>query len=191
MAWLLYFISLIPLFGYLFLKYFDSKVFGLIRRSEFSNITCGQYAFVVALILFIVSVILICILKYKSRKGFDIHGAKIITQPQNINHELIGVLSAVVLPFLTVNFNTLNEIFASLFMLIIIGIITTRSTIYYKNPVLAILHLKIYQIEIEHTDFKAHRIVNVISFYTLTQNDSLYLKEMGEDVYYAKKTTNG
>ena len=191
MAWLFYFISLIPLFGYLFIKYFDKCVFSLIMQCDFACITCGQYAFITSLLLFFISIIFICILKYKSRKGFNIHGAKIVTKPNNVNHELIGVLSVVVLPFLTVNFNTLNEILASLFMLIIIGIITTQSTIYYKNPVLAILHLKIYQIEIEHTDFKANRTVNVISFYTLKQSDSLYLKEMGEDVYYAKKTTNG
>lgn len=191
MAWLLYFISLIPLFGYLFIKYFDSKVFALIRQGQFAEITSGQYAFIVSFIAFVVSVILICILKYRSRKNFEIHGAKIISAPQNINHELIGVLSAVVLPFLTVNFDSPNEIFASLFMLVIIGIITTRSTIYYKNPVLAILKLKIYQIEIEHKDFEENKTVNVISFYTLQATDSLYLKEMGDNVYYAKKSGNG
>ncbi|RRQ46868.1 hypothetical protein [Chryseobacterium sp. SC28] len=191
MAWLLYFISLIPLFGYLFIKYFDKAVFTLINQGQFDKITCGQYAFIVSLILFIISVLLICILKYRSRKNFEIHGAKITSAPQNINHELIGVLSAVVLPFLTVNFNTTNEIFASLFMLLIIGVITTRSTIYYKNPVLAILKLKIYQIEIEHKEFKENKTVNVISFYTLQVNDSLYLKEMGDNAYYAKKTGNG
>jgi len=191
MAWLLYFISLIPLFGYLFIKYFDSKVFALIRQGQFAVITSGQYAFIVSFLAFVVSVILICILKYRSRKNFEIHGAKIISAPQNINHELIGVLSAVVLPFLTVNFNSPNEICASLFMLLVIGIITTRSTIYYKNPVLAILKLKIYQIEIEHKDFKENKTVNVISFYTLHETDSLYLKEMGDNVYYAKKASNG
>jgi hypothetical protein len=191
MAWLLYFISLIPLFGYLFIKYFDSKVIALIREGQFAEITSGQYAFIVSFIAFVVSVILICILKYRSRKNFEIHGAKIISAPQNINHELIGVLSAVVLPFLTVNFDSPNEIFASLFMLVIIGIITTRSTIYYKNPVLAILKLKIYQIEIEHKDFEENKTVNVISFYTLQATDSLYLKEMGDNVYYAKKSGNG
>ncbi len=191
MAWLLYFISLIPLFGYLFIKYFDKEVFALIRQGQFAEITSGQYAFMVSFIAFVMSVILICILKYRSRKNFEIHGAKIISAPQNINHELIGVLSAVVLPFLTVKFDSPNEIFASLFMLLIIGIITTRSTIYYKNPVLAILKLKIYQIEIEHKDFKENKKVNVISFYTLHTSDSLYLKEMGDNVYYAKKSGNG
>lgn len=191
MAWLLYFISLIPLFGYLFIKYFDSKVFALIRQGQFTEITSGQYAFIVSFIAFVVSIILICILKYRSRKNFEIHGAKIISAPQNINHELIGVLSAVVLPFLTVNFNSSNEIYASLFMLLIIGIITTRSTIYYKNPVLAILKLKIYQVEIEHKDFEENKTVSVISFYTLHETDSLYLKEMGDNVYYAKKASNG
>jgi hypothetical protein len=191
MAWLLYFISLIPLFGYLFIKYFDSKVFALIRQGQFAEITSGQYAFMVSIIAFVVSVILICILKYRSRKNFEIHGAKIVSAPQNINHELIGVLSAVVLPFLTVNFASPNEIYASIFMLVIIGIITTRSTIYYKNPVLAILKLKIYQIEIEHKDFPKNKTVNVISFYTLQASDSLYLKEMGDNVYYAKKSGNG
>lgn len=191
MAWLLYFISLIPLFGYLFIKYFDRKVFELIGQSQFALITCGQYAFVISLLLFLVGVILICVLKFRSRKGFDIHGAKIISAPQNINHELVGILSAVVLPFLTVNFNTTNEILASIFMLVVIGLITTRSSIYYKNPVLAILNLKIYQIEIEYKDFDRNKIVNVISFFDLKESDSLYLKEMGKDVYYAKKSTNG
>lgn len=191
MAWLLYFISLIPLFGYLFFKYFDSKVFALIRQGQFMEITCGQYAFIISLILFFISVIVICILKYRSRKNFKIHGAKITSTPQNINHELIGVLSAVVLPFLTVDFSSSNQIYASLFMLLIIGIITTRSTIYYKNPVLAILNLKIYQIEIEHKDFAKNKTVNVISFYTLHESDSLYLKEMGDNVYFAKKSGNG
>jgi hypothetical protein len=191
MAWLLYFISLIPLFGYLFIKYFDSKVFTILRQGQFTEISCGQYAFMVSFLAFLVSVILICILKYRSRKNFEIHGAKIVSEPQNINHELIGVLSSVVLPFLTVNFGTSNEIYASLFMLLIIGIITTRSTIYYKNPVLAILKLKIYQIEIEHKDLAKNKTVNVISFYTLHETDSLYLKGIGDNVYYAKKSSNG
>lgn len=191
MAWLLYYISLIPLFVYLFIKYFDSKVFAIIRARQFAELTSGQYAFIVSLIAFVVSVILICILRYRSRKNFEIHGAKIVSAPQNINHELIGVLSAVVLPFLTVNFCSPNEIYASIFMLVIIGIITTRSTIFYKNPVLAILKLKIYQIEIEHIDLKENKTVNVISFHTLHTSDSLYLKEMGDNVYYAKKSSNG
>ena len=100
---------MVPLFGYLFIKYFDSKVFALIKQGQFAEI----------------------------------------------------------------------------------GIITTRSTIYYKNLVLAILKLKIYQIEIEHKDFKENKTVNVISFYTLHETDSLYLKEMGDNVYYAKKASNG
>lgn len=191
MAWILYYISLIPLFIYLFIKYFDSKVYDLIKLGKFDKLTYGNYAFMISFILFVVSVILIGILKYRSRKRFNIHGAKIATEPQNINHELIGVLSAVVLPFLTVNFDTANEIFASLFMLLIIGVVSTRSTIYYKNPVLAILCLKLYQIEIEHRDLKNNLTINVISFHSLTKNDSLYLKEMGEGVYYAKKTSNG
>lgn len=191
MAWILYFISLIPLFIYLFIKYFDSKVYCLIKLGKFGELSYGNYAFLISFILFIVSVILIGILKYRSRKKFNIHGAKITTDPLNINHELIGVLSAVVLPFLTVNFDTANEVFASIFMLIVIGVISTRSTIYYKNPVLAILYLKIYQIEIEHKDLKNNLTVNVISFHALTKDDSLYLKEMGEGVYYAKKTSNG
>jgi hypothetical protein len=191
MAWILYYISLIPLFIYLFIKYFDSNVCCLIKLGKSDELTYGNYAFIASFMLFLVSVILICILKYRSRKRFNIHGAKITTEPQNINHELIGVLSAVVLPFLTVNFDTANEVFASLFMLIVIGLISTRSTIYYKNPVLAILCLKLYQIEIEHRDLKNNLTVNVISFHSLTKNDSLYLKEMGEGVYYAKKTNNG
>ncbi|TAJ11642.1 hypothetical protein DMA11_16085 [Marinilabiliaceae bacterium JC017] len=191
MPWILYYISLIPLFIYLFIKYFDSKVYCLLKLGEYNNLTYGNYAFMVSFLLFIVSVILISILKYCSRKKFNIHGAKITTAPQNINHELIGVLSTVVLPFLTVNFDTANEVFASIFMLLIIGVISTRSTIYYKNPVLAILYLKIYQVEIEHKSLKNNLIVNVISFHSLTKDDSLYLKEMGEGVYYAKKTSNG
>lgn len=191
MAWILYYISLIPLFIYLFIKYFDSKVYCIIKLGRFDELTYGQYAFMFSFILFVLSVFFIFILKYKSRKGFNIHGAKITTEPQNINHELIGVLSVVVLPFLTVNFDTANEVFASLFMLIVIGVISTRSTIYYKNPVLAILYLKLYNIEIEHKDFNNNLTINVISFYPLTKDDSLYLKDMGDGVYYAKKTSNG
>ncbi len=191
MAWLFYYISLIPLFVYLFIKYFDSKAFALILQGQFAEITSGQYAFIVSFIAFVVSVILIVILKYRSRRNFEIHGAKIVSAPQNINHELIGVLSTVVLPFLTVNFATPNEIYASVFMLVIIGIITTRSNIYYKNPVLAILCLKIYQIEIECNDFPENKIINVISFNNLQISDSLYLKKVGDNVYYAKKTGNG
>lgn len=191
MAWILYYISLIPLFIYLFIKYFDCNVYCLFKLGRIDELTYGNCAFMVSFILFFISVILIGILKYRSRKRFNLHGAKITTEPQNINHELIGVLSAVVLPFLTVNFDTANEVFASLFMLLVIGVISTRCSIYYKNPVLAILCLKLYQIEIEHKDLKNNLTVNVISFHSLTKNDSLYLKEIGEGVYYAKKTSDG
>ena len=191
MAWILYFISLMPLFGYLFIKYFDSCVFYIIEERRFSCLSFGQCAFVFSLLLFLLGLVFIAFLKYKSRKNFSIHGAKIIVAPHNINHELIGVLSSVVLPFLTVNFDTSNEIFASIFMLLVIGMITTRSNIYYKNPVLAILNLRIYQIEIDFKSFAKNKPINVISFQTLQINDSLYLKEMGENVYYAQKTKNG
>lgn len=196
MAWLLYYLSLIPLFGYLIIKYFDKALYCIIVNKEFCNITYGHYAFLVSLLLFFISIIAIAVLRYRSRSSFEINGAKIVSTPQNINHELIGVLSVVVLPFLTVNFDTINEIAASLFMLVIIGIISTQSSIYYKNPVLALLFLKLYQIEVEHRSFDdengrpENKVVIVISFRSLTKNDSLYLKEMGKDVYFVKKTNN-
>jgi len=191
MAWVLYLISLLPLFGYVSIKYFDSSVFSLIRTGCFCEITYGQYAFLISALLFLICIIIIIVLKHRSKSNFDINGAKIILEPQNINHELIGVLSAVVLPFLTVNFSSSNESLASIFMLIVIGLISTKSTIYYKNPVLAVLSLKIYQIEIEHKNFSGVKNINVISFYKLNVEDSLYLKEIGENVYYAKKSNNG
>ena len=189
MAWLLYFISLIPLFIYVAIKYYDCMILTRLIEWDFSCITYGQYAFIISILSFALSIILILFLKHKSRAKFDLHGAKIIGEPQNINHELIGVLSAVVLPFITVNFDSANESIASLFMLLVIGIITTRSSIYYKNPVLALLYLKIYQVNVEHKVFENPTTVNIISFHQINQNDSLYLKEIGEKVYYGRKTS--
>lgn len=191
MAWTLYFISLVPLFIYVIIKYFDLCIVALIREGRYCEINSGQYAFLISLLFLFLSVIILIVLKHRSKARFDIHGAKIIGEPQNINHELIGILSSVVLPFITVNFNSGQESIASLFMFVVIGLITTKSSIYYKNPVLAILNLKIYQIEIEHHDYEENKRVNIISFYSLTENDSLYLKKIGDNVYYAKKTNNG
>lgn len=191
MAWLLYLISLIPLFIYLSIKYYNSCVFYLLKDGKFGELTFGQHAFIISVLSFVVGIIIIFVLKHKSRSGFDLHGARVTSSPQNINHELIGVLSSVVLPFISVNFESGCESLASIFMLFIIGLITTRSSIYYKNPVLAILNFKIYQIDIEHQNFDSNKTVNIISIYSLKENDSLYLKEIGENVYYAKKTDDG
>ncbi|HOJ07769.1 MAG: hypothetical protein HND40_15940 [Ignavibacteriota bacterium] len=188
MAWILYYLSLVPLFGYLAIKYYDNKIFSFLLEYKFDQISYGQYSFLISILALILSIIIIFILKHISRSRFDLSGAKISSKPQNINHELIGVLSAVVLPFLTVNFDSGRDSLASLFILIIIGLITTQSTIYYRNPLLAILKFKIYQLEIEHKSFSEHKVVYVISLHLLNEADSLYLKEIGNNVYFAKRT---
>ncbi len=101
---------------------------------------------------------------------------------------MVGVLASVVLPFLTVNFTTIKECISSIFIIIVIGIITTKSNLYYKNPVLAIMNLKIYKLTTEHAYSGEPKQFDVISFARLRLNDTLYLKKIGEGVYYAKKT---
>lgn len=187
MAIILYIISLIPLYIYIGIKYYDEKIFPLIRNRDFEKLTFAQSAFMVSIVLFFISCILVGFLKFRSKSKFELHGVRVTSNPTNINHELIGILSSVVLPFLTVNFTTPKECYASIFMLLIIGIITINSSIYYKNPVLVLLKFKIYQIEVEHTKLKENKIINIISFKTIKKDDSLYLKEIGEEVFYATK----
>jgi len=190
-AWILYYISLLPLFFYLAIKYFDLAIFPLLKDCEYSKIVFSQYSFLAILILILVGIAATLFLKHKSKSSFEINGAKVNSTPENINHELIGILSAVVLPFLTVSFCTPREFLASIFMLIVIGLITTRSTIFYKNPVLVLLNLKIYTLTVEHKELKSEVSIDVISFKDIQLADSLYLKRIRASVFLAKKVNNG
>lgn len=187
MAWRLYYISLLPLFGFIVIKYFEPSSFVRLCHAEWSNIKCEHWAFMGSVVLGLFAILSIIPLAIQSKFGYNISGAKILSKPDSLNHEMIGVLATVVLPFLTVNFTTIRECSASIFVIIIIGLIATRSNLYYKNPVLAILNFKIYKVVVEHTDPTEPKEFDVITLKTLKKDDSLYLKKIGEGVFYAKK----
>lgn len=187
MAWRLYYISLLPLFGYIIFKYFYPCSFVWLCNGYWCCLKCEHYAFIVSVLCAAIALLMLAQLAYKTRMNYQISGAKISGKPESLNHEMIGVLSSVVLPFLTVNFTTMRECAASIFVIALIGVVSTRSNLYYKNPVLAIFNLKIYKLTTEHTNEAEPKQFDAISFSTLNTNDSLYLKKIGEGVYYAKK----
>ena len=187
MPWRLYYISLMPLFGYILIKYFEPCSLYLLWHGHFGCLRCEQWAFIIVIVAIIFASLLIVQLAFKSHGSYEISGAKISAQPKSLNHEMIGILASVVLPFLTVNFTSVKECAASLFIIVIIGIIATRSNVYYKNPVLALMNFKIYKISFTHLK-DTYIEVDVISLNTLSAGDGLYLKKIGEDIYYAKKS---
>lgn len=187
MAWRLYYISLLPLFGFIAIKYFEPCSFVCLCHGWFCCLKCEHYAFMVSVVCGAVALLLLAQLAFRTKQNYTISGAKIIAKPVSLNHEMIGVLSSVVLPFLTVNFTTMRECVASVFVIVLIGFISTRSNLYYKNPVLALFKLKIFSLTTEHTDTSEPKIFDAICFSQLQIDDSLYLKKIADGVFYAKK----
>lgn len=191
MRWRLYFISLSPLFIILIIRYFNLHVFSLFRSSEWNKIKCEDYAFIISIVCSIIALLFIVQFAINLRIGYDIEGALITDKPESLNHEMVGVLGSIVLPFISANFTSVKESLASIFMIIIIGLLSTKSNIYYKNPVLAIFNFKIYNVVTEHTNGNHPKKFDVLCLTKLNKNDSLYVKKIGEGIYYVKKSDHG
>ena len=138
MAWRLYYISLLPLFGFIAVKYFEPDSFVWLYNRDWNSLKCEHYAFMVAVVFALFAIVLLLQMIFRTRSRYEISGAKIIGKPLSLNHEMIGVLSSVVLPFLTVNFTTMRECAASIFV-IVLRIISCSSEITSSRSIRAML----------------------------------------------------
>lgn len=134
----LYIMSLMLLFLLLIIKSFTVPQNILCWKSWINE----NYLTILFILLFIVSVL--CSIRFfKSLDGTTDVPAE-ITEIKNGNFEYITFLMSYILPLICFDLSSFKDIIILLILLIILGIIFTKTNLYCLNPIIALAGIKIY-----------------------------------------------
>lgn len=88
---------------------------------------------------------LICYVRAKINKRLP----KPFTEIQPENSNFFVPLSAYFIPFISSNFNSINDWLITIFIVLFIGVITIKTNLQYLNPLMTIFGFKLYRAKTE------------------------------------------
>ncbi|MFK8265708.1 anti-phage protein KwaA [Capnocytophaga cynodegmi] len=101
---------------------------------------------------------------------------------ENVNWENLTFLATYIIPLLSFNFGEGRNRLIFFLILLIMGIMFTKTNMYYTNPILAILGYHIYKLSTKNKED-----IIVISRDVLYNKDKIKLVPLSDNVYIAKK----
>lgn len=110
----------------------------------------------------------------------------IIEKISNRNSESIGYIATYIVPFLFQNFNTWYEIFALIFLMIIIYRIYINSNLLLINPILGFVY-SIYEIEYKQQNGKIRCGLIITNDNNIEEDSIVKIYEIGFKLFFAKK----
>jgi hypothetical protein len=117
-----------------------------------------------------------------SANGYNV----MVTNVDNRNSDSIGYIATYIMPFLFQNLNSYYELFAFIFLMIIIYRIYVNSNMILINPILNFKY-SIFQIEYELNGKKKNGLVITKDKYLL-EDKNIKIYEIGFKLYYAVKS---
>lgn len=104
---------------------------------------------------------------------------------KNRNSESIGYIATYIIPFIFQSFNTWYEIFAFLFLMLIIYRIYINSNLLLINPILSFIY-SIYEVEYEEQNGKKRNGLIIIKDKHVEEETIVTIYSIGHKLFFAK-----
>lgn len=140
--------------------------------------------YVLAIKIFLLTLILISIIFYLSLISFKKYGNETHTKVEkcrNINDESLLFFVTFIVPICFSDFTDYHQILCCLITLILMIILLLKTKLYYQNPILTLIGYNIFEITIE-----SKQIV-VITRDKLKLEKYIIKKQISDNIYYAKE----
>ncbi|MCH5322409.1 MAG: hypothetical protein J1E31_02345 [Helicobacter sp.] len=122
---------------------------------------------------------LICYVKVKINK----QSAESFTEIQLQNFNFFVPLSIYFIPFVSSNFNSINDWLITIFIILFMGIITIKMDLQYLNPLVAVFGFKLYRAKIE----RKNKEVFILSTGKLPNQCEKNYNCITDNLYYIKE----
>lgn len=172
---LFYISSLIPLSILIFLKLWNLKNYLSFLYSVEFYCYFG-IPFVACCLL-----TLICCVRAKIGK----HLPQPFTEIQPEDSNFFVPLSAYFIPFISSNFNSINDLLITIFIILFIGVITIKTNLQYLNPLITIFGFKLYRAKTEEKG--KIKEVFILSINKLPQSVQKSFNSITDNLYYIKE----
>jgi len=113
-----------------------------------------------------------------------------IIEIQSVECENLSFLTTYIFPLVCFNFDKIRYILVFLILLVVIGFIFIRTSLFYANPTLAILGFRIYRSTLKTRQENDNHNVILISRDKLKKNDHVQYIELDSSIYFAFKKKN-
>ena len=172
---LFYITSLIPLSFLIFLKLWDYK-------NPYNFIFDWKFYYYMLLIPCFSGILLFFI--YYIRANIDKQPAKKFTDISYQDSNFFIPISLYFVPFITSDFNFLNDWLVTSFILFFIGIIIVKTNLQYLNPFIVILGLKLYKAKCDEKE------VFVLSHNEISSEYQGSFNKITNNLYKLKRSSN-
>lgn len=137
------------------------------------------------IIISIFSLIGCYLLFYNFNKNINNGENVTLIDVKNRNSESIGYIATYIIPFISQSFNTWYEIFAFLFLMLIIYRIYINSSLLLINPILSFIY-SIYEVEYEEQNGKKRNGLIIIKDKYAEEETIVTIYSIGHKLFFAK-----
>ncbi|PTD15046.1 hypothetical protein [Flavobacterium columnare] len=185
----LFITSYIPLFILILFKQFSENLqylnWGGLEKKQIEVFITkfGFSTFLIAISLF--SSIGCFLLFSNFNKNINNGENVILIDVKNRNSESIGYIATYIIPFIFQSFNNLYEIFAFLFLMLIIYRIYINSNLLLINPILSFVY-SIYEVEYQEQNGKKRNGLIIIKDKHIDEETMITIYSIGHKLFFAK-----
>lgn len=177
----LYIISLFLLFGLLLIVKTPVCFSGPSHFIGWHELFHKYLLIVICVVFMILGIIYFIRFEYRFRKGAKLL-PDTVTAIENINYESVTFLATYIVPLACIDLDKERNPIVLGVILILIGWIYIKTNLFYTNPTLAIWGYQIYKISVT----QKQNIIVIIRG-KLHKDDSIYLKNIDDKIYFAKR----
>lgn len=137
----------------------------------------------ISFIFFLIGILLSFNFKYKLN-GSQQNYIR-VKAAENKNYEHLTFLSTYIIPLIAFDLTKIRYAIVLSILLVAIGIMYVKTNMFYKNPTLALLGYKIYEIQAVFRTGHEEKII-VISREDIFCNNTLSYRKIHENIYYVR-----
>lgn len=107
-----------------------------------------------------------------------------ITKCESVDFEAVSFLATYIVPIVFVDYEKVKNFISAMIVLVIIGLIFTRTRLFYSNPVLSVLGFRLYKITTENGE------KSIISATKLSEGNLIRTENLGDGIFYTRGCSN-
>lgn len=159
-------------------------------KKFFTDITNIYVIFAIGISIIWILYTIICCIKFNkfTENGATITGRHVKNYIKDEESSLSFYVTFIV-PLLMNDFGSLNSLIFYYLIIIFLGYLLSRTSIFYKNPVLTLLKYNIYELEFvtngTHSEIPTGKIIGITRS-KLTDKSTVIAKKIYENIYFIK-----